>query len=372
MCYIFPSIIHRLESYLITLEGCQSLGLIVSPWLALEAFTKDSDNTDEHQAEKILFQRGMGKNYERLEFIGDCFLKMATSISIFSISPDNNEFEFHVKRMLMICNQNLQKTATKKKLYEFIRSVGFNRSTWYFDGIQQTHGRSIWNNSRFEHPLGDKTIADVCEAIIGAVLVSHQGTRNMDMAVKAVTKLVESPDHTVERWADYYLLYQKPTYQLAPSTASQRNLADQIEKTLGYQFKYPRLLRSAFLHPSYPISFEKIPCYQRLEFLGDSLLDMTAVNFLYDRYPDKDPQWLTEHKMAMVSNKFLAALAVKLGFHRHMRFSGTAIEAQNRDYVIEVGDAEEDSKGQMDYWTNTKQPPKVSLRFTTTLLRRSG
>ena len=37
---------------------------------ALEAFTKDSDNTEEHHAEQIQVQRGMGKNYERLEFIG--------------------------------------------------------------------------------------------------------------------------------------------------------------------------------------------------------------------------------------------------------------------------------------------------------------
>lgn len=63
----------------------------------------------------------------------------------------------------------------------------------------------------------------------------------------------------------------------------------------------------------------------------------------------------------MVSNKFLAALSVKLGFHRHLRFNGAVIESQNREYVVEIQDAEREAKGAPDYWTNTKQPPKVSI-----------
>ena len=128
MGYLFSAIISRCESYLIALEACNSLGLDVKAGLALEAVTKDSDNTDEHKIEQIHVQRGMGKNYERLEFIGDCFLKMATSISLFSSCPEDNEFEFHVRRMLMICNQNLLDIALKLKLYEYIRSKSFSRS----------------------------------------------------------------------------------------------------------------------------------------------------------------------------------------------------------------------------------------------------
>jgi endoribonuclease Dicer len=82
----------------------------------------------------------MGPNYERLEFLGDCFLKMATSISTFVLQPDENEFEFHVRRMLMLCNQNLMETAVGKKkvkfadgeerglqLYKYIRTEAFSR-----------------------------------------------------------------------------------------------------------------------------------------------------------------------------------------------------------------------------------------------------
>jgi len=127
MAYLFPAIISRFDAYLIALEACDLLGLSVKPELALEAVTKDSDNTEEHKSEQIHVQRGMGKNYERLEFIGDCFLKMATSITLFSTAPDNDEYEYHVRRMLMICNKNLLGTALNLKLYEYVRSMSFSR-----------------------------------------------------------------------------------------------------------------------------------------------------------------------------------------------------------------------------------------------------
>lgn len=64
--------------------------------------------------------------------------------------------------------------------------------------------------------------------------------------------------------------------------------------------------------------------------------------------------------MAMVSNKFLAAVAVKLGFHKHLRSNGAIIESQNREYVQDLEEVEKDSKGARDYWTLTKTAPKVS------------
>lgn len=112
---------------MIALQACEDLNLIIRPDHALEAFTKDSDNTEEHRGQQLHFQRGMGKNYERLEFLGDCFLKMATSIGLFTQNPDDDEYDYHVNRMCLICNKNLFNTATKKRLYMYIRSRGFSR-----------------------------------------------------------------------------------------------------------------------------------------------------------------------------------------------------------------------------------------------------
>lgn len=51
------------------------------------------------------------------------------------------------------------------------------------------------------------------------------------------------------------------------------DLVNQAKKEHPYRFRLAKLLRSAFIHPSYPYTLEKVPSYQRLEFLGDSLID---------------------------------------------------------------------------------------------------
>lgn len=117
------------------------------------------------------------------------------------------------------------------------------------------------------------------------------------MATKAVTTFVDSENHNVSNWNEYIHLYSKPSYQTQEADGFELDLAQQVKAKLGYRFNYPRLLRSAFTHPSVPSAWAKVPCYQRLEFLGDSLLDMTCVEDLFSRFPDRDPQWLTEHKV---------------------------------------------------------------------------
>ncbi|KAH8651518.1 hypothetical protein BGZ60DRAFT_187238 [Tricladium varicosporioides] len=368
MSYLFPAIIHRVESYLIALEACDLLHLKIRPDLALEAITKDSDNSGDHDTEKINFQHGMGNNYERLEFLGDCFLKMATSISIYSLHPDNNEERFHINRMLLICNKNLCNNAIRLKLYEYIRSQAFNRRAWYPEGLKLKKGKTATASN--SQRLGDKSIADVCEALIGAALETCIESKDMNNAVRAVTELVSSENHNVTTYGEYYKLYKKPQYQVAQATAMQRDLARQVEKKHPYHFKWPRLLRSAFIHPSYPYSYEHVPNYQRLEFLGDSLLDMACVNFLFHNYPTKDPQWLTEHKMAMASNAFLGCLCVALGFHSHLLILNATHQKQLTDYVTEIKecktqaieDAVQNGKNPdqylPNYWINARSPPK--------------
>lgn len=117
----------RIDSYLIALEGFQKLELVVSPELALEAFTKASGGLGEGQDAQTYVERGMGRNYERLEFLGDCFLKMAVTISLFSQQPKDNEYFLHVDRMTRICNKNLRGNVINSDLCKHVRSMGFRR-----------------------------------------------------------------------------------------------------------------------------------------------------------------------------------------------------------------------------------------------------
>ncbi|KAI1482012.1 hypothetical protein F4774DRAFT_430201 [Daldinia eschscholtzii] len=374
MAYNLPAIIYRLETNLIVMEACKSLNLDIRPDLALEAMTKDSDNTEEHSEEQINLQRGMGTNYERLEFLGDSFLKMSTTIALFSQIPDSDEFQYHVDRMLLICNKNLFNNALDLELQESIRSKGFNRRAWYPDGLDLLKGKQNTNlkgkDNKGTHTLGDKSIADVCEALIGAAYLTTYEQHSFDMAIQAVTKFVNHQNHKMMTYKDYYAAYNIPEWQSAESTAVQREVARQIEKKLGYKFTYPRLLRSAFMHPSYGTIYERIPNYQRLEFLGDALLDMICVDFLFHRYPNADPQWLTEHKMAMVSNQFLGCLCVSLGLQTHMLSVSGGLQREITEYVAVITEAqrmaEEEAEsanlGRASYaknfWVGVQRPPK--------------
>jgi endoribonuclease Dicer len=147
-------------------------------------------------------------------------------------------------------------------------------------------------------------------------------------------------------------------------------MVEKAHQRTGYRFKYPRLLGCAFQHPTYPSIWEKLPSYQRLEFLGDALLDMACIDYLFHRYPGADPQWLTEHKMAMVSNQFLGCLAISLQFHKTLKFCSPDIQKEILDYVTEIeealGAAKEEAvrlggseaNHKRNYWVDCSKPPK--------------
>lgn len=61
----------------------------------------------------------------------------------------------------------------------------------------------------------------------------------------------------------------------------------------------------------------------------------------------------------MVSNKFLGALAAKLGFHKHLQHFSTPIQTSVASYIEDIEVAEEESSGAKDYWLGTKDAPKV-------------
>ena len=369
MALCFPSIIHQIESSLVAQDICELLKLPIRPNFALEAFTRSGDHSDENHVDQDNFRGGPASNYERLEFLGDTFLKMATTISLHAHYPDKDEFESHVERMLLVCNKNLFNNALKMNLQEYIRSVGFKRRTWYPEGLALKKGKRA--KTKTIHVLPDKAIADVCEAIIGAAYQTARETGTFDLAIQAVTTMVGSENHAMTSWPQYYSAYTPPDWQTAKASTTQEDLAQRIATQLGYTFQHPRLLCSAFMHPSYPSrSYYKIPSYQRLEFLGDALLDMVCVDYLFNRFLGADPQWLTEHKMSMVGNHFLGCLAVSLGFHKHIlifdpslqkdvvSFALDATEAltQARESAATTGkDAADYPK---DYWVRLPQPPK--------------
>lgn len=78
-------------------------------------------------------------------------------------------------------------------------------------------------------------------------------------------------------------------------------------KELGYRFVQPQLLQRALTHRSYSSAHN-----ERLEFLGDSVLNCTIAKYLYDTYPDLPEGDLSRLRSNLVNQQTLAILAQQL------------------------------------------------------------
>lgn len=90
----------------------------------------------------------------------------------------------------------------------------------------------------------------------------------------------------------------------------------ELEERLGIRFAKPELLRQAFTHSSY-VNEHRMSANQdneRLEFLGDAVLELTVSEYLYNRYPDLPEGELTKMRAAIVCEPSLVAFAESLAF----------------------------------------------------------
>lgn len=97
----------------------------------------------------------------------------------------------------------------------------------------------------------------------------------------------------------------------------------QLEKKLGIKFKNKDLLIQAFCHRSY---INENPDFylshnERLEFLGDAVLELVVTEYLYKKYPQKTEGELTNWRASLVNAKMLAEIAKKLGFNDFLLLS---------------------------------------------------
>lgn len=94
-------------------------------------------------------------------------------------------------------------------------------------------------------------------------------------------------------------------------TYSMRNDISELEKLIGYEFKDKKLLKQALTHSSYANEqkINKSGDYERLEFLGDAVLEVVSSEFLFHKYPDLPEGKLTKLRASMVCEPSLAICA---------------------------------------------------------------
>ena len=89
---------------------------------------------------------------------------------------------------------------------------------------------------------------------------------------------------------------------------------------LGYTFNDMKLLETALTHPSYG-GDHHVPHYQRLEFLGDAVLELAISRYLYFEFPEVDEGKLTRIRAGLVREETLCRAAQRLELGRHIRLS---------------------------------------------------
>src|SRR3989344_5952244 len=113
---------------------------------------------------------------------------------------------------------------------------------------------------------------------------------------------------------------------------------DLFEKKLGLEFTNKDLLTQAFVHRSY---LNENPDFgldqnERLEFLGDAVLELVVTNYLYKEYPKKAEGELTNWRAALVNAKMLTQVAEQSGFNDFLLLSrGETKElGKARQYIL--------------------------------------
>lgn len=96
---------------------------------------------------------------------------------------------------------------------------------------------------------------------------------------------------------------------------------EELIRSLGIVPKDMSLFEMAFTHASYSNEHREARDYDRLEFLGDGVLDLIVGDLLYKEHPDYNSGKLSKNRSQIVEGKNLSDLAIKLGFAPYVRFS---------------------------------------------------
>ena len=97
---------------------------------------------------------------------------------------------------------------------------------------------------------------------------------------------------------------------------------NKLEQELGLEFTDKDLLRLAFIHKSFINEHpDEVRCNERLEFLGDAVLELVVTDYLFHHYPDKPEGELTNWRSALVKGKNLAKVARQIGLGEYLLLS---------------------------------------------------
>src|ERR1700730_18053103 len=124
-------------------------------------------------------------------------------------------------------------------------------------------------------------------------------------------------------------LFRRPTHTEAEPKLPPDNGDADLEGTLEYRFRRPQLLATALTHPSAAAIGE--PDYERLEFLGDAVLDLAIADLLMPRIPEAKEGALSNARASIINRRTLALKASEIGLGRKLRLGRGEEKSGGRD-----------------------------------------
>ena len=232
-------------------------------------------------------------NYQRLEFLGDSVLKFLTAFTLMTQHKNWHEGYLSHAKDHVVSNARLAKAAKHIKLDRSIITRPFTGYRW----------RPLYNKDLVDleptqtRELSTKVLADVVEALVGAAFVDG----GHEKALRCLSILI--PDVTWQSLDQYHAMLSE-IYAPSHSFHLPLHFAP-IEDLIQHRFNSNLLLLEALTYPSF-IGSNPTPSYQRLEFLGDSVLDFIVTTKLFNHEPDLSHQTMHLIRTGVVNANFLA------------------------------------------------------------------
>ncbi|XP_027348830.1 endoribonuclease Dicer homolog 2-like [Abrus precatorius] len=252
-------------------------------------------------------------DYDYLETLGDSFLKYAASQQLFKTNQNHREGLLTNEREKIISNVALSKYGCSQNLPGFIRNKEFKPKQWDIPGDKSKglllKEELVSNRTRVytceTREIKFDIVADVVEALIGAFCTEDE---------KAALSFI--------KWIGVNIDTNIVPYERPLSTAAEKLVNVQVLETLlNYSFKNPYLLVEALIHrscnrPEIPTCYD----YERLEFLGDAVLDYVITMHFHKEYSnDKlSSEFLTNMRSISVNNECYTLSAIKAELDEHI------------------------------------------------------
>ena len=176
--------------------------------------------------------------------------------------------------------------------------------------------------SKDEIELSNKQLADCIESLIGASY-KHGG---LEMAKDLLKHFGIIGSYPVE-----YLINQG------------RKEFKELEVILGYKFNNPGILGEALTHTTVKKAYN----YDRLEYLGDALIDFIIIDYFSSKYPTAGPGSLSKMKATAVSNRTFSYVSHELFLHEYLEYAGSELKSdllKFRSNISKLGGIENLSK----------------------------